>query len=556
MSNDKFITLEQLTRTTKGLVNKVNAESTVFDSKIGDLANLTTTAKTDLVSAINEAATSGGSSGSETSNYTALTNKPSINNVTLTGNLTTSDLGITIPTVTDTYSSASTDAMSGVAVNSAITSAIGNINEFEVAVVQTLPSENIDTHTIYFVPKAGSVTDVHDEYMYINNNWELLGSTAVDLSGYLQSSDIADWAKAANKPTYTANEVGAIATSHAANAITSTDISNWNDMVPKNTGTVGGNIVKVIPSKDGLGAYLQLQAQGSGTASLELKAVDGSGSTITGSAQKISLTGIITPTSDTMAANKKYVDDAVSGITIPVTSVNTKTGDITLTAADVGALTQSSANNLYLSSAGGVSSMVSSSNSNTLRLGKAHSSDGFKGELQLSNTASSNQGYTTITPSATSNTTITLPATTGTLALTSDIPTVPTTVSSFTNDVGYLTSYTETDPVFAASAAAGISSTDISNWNAKSNFSGSYNDLTNKPTIPAATTVTQTLTSGTAIGSVNSTTLYAPTPYDDTALAARVTALESIPWVTYYSGTSEPQSSQGNNGDIYLQTGE
>lgn len=84
--------------------------------------------------------------------------------------------------------------------------------------------------------------------------------------------------------------------------------------------------------------------------------------------------------------------------------------------------------------------------------------------------------------------------------------------------------------------------------------SGSYNDLTNKPTIPAATTVTQTLTSGTAIGSVNSTTLYAPTPYNDTALAARVTALENIPWVTYYSGTSTPNSAQGNNGDIYLQT--
>ena len=44
------------------------------------------------------------------------------------------------------------------------------------------------------------------------------------------------------------------------------------------------------------------------------------------------------------------------------------------------------------------------------------------------------------------------------------IPTVPTTVSSFTNDAGYITGYTETDPVFTASDAYGISSTDISNW--------------------------------------------------------------------------------------------
>lgn len=56
------------------------------------------------------------------------------------------------------------------------------------------------------------------------------------------------------------------------------------------------------------------------------------------------------------------------------------------------------------------------------------------------------------------------------------IPTVPTTLSSFTDDLGsspthshsqYLTSYTETDPVFSASASAGISSSDITNWNGK-----------------------------------------------------------------------------------------
>jgi len=47
------------------------------------------------------------------------------------------------------------------------------------------------------------------------------------------------------------------------------------------------------------------------------------------------------------------------------------------------------------------------------------------------------------------------------------IPTVPTDVSAFTNDAGYMTSYTETDPLYSA-------------WNK------SYNDLTDKPVIPAA----------------------------------------------------------------------
>lgn len=73
------------------------------------------------------------------------------------------------------------------------------------------------------------------------------------------------------------------------------------------------------------------------------------------------------------------------------------------------------------------------------------------------------------------------------------IPTVPTNVSSFTNDAGYITGYTETDPVFSASAAHGITSTDITNWNNKSNFSGNYNDLTNKPTIPTVNNATLTI---------------------------------------------------------------
>lgn len=54
-------------------------------------------------------------------------------------------------------------------------------------------------------------------------------------------------------------------------------------------------------------------------------------------------------------------------------------------------------------------------------------------------------------------------------------------------DVGAVAS--ETDPVFVASPAYGITAADIAGWNAKSDFSGSYNDLTDKPTIP--TTVSE-----------------------------------------------------------------
>ena len=87
---------------------------------------------------------------------------------------------------------------------------------------------------------------------------------------------------------------------------------------------------------------------------------------------------------------------------------------------------------------------------------------------------------------------------------------IPDNISDLNNDVGYLTdvpntyktkeendelyqpkgnyltSYTETDPTVPSHVKA-ITEQNITNWNSKSDFSGSYNDLTNKPIIPSKT---------------------------------------------------------------------
>lgn len=63
---------------------------------------------------------------------------------------------------------------------------------------------------------------------------------------------------------------------------------------------------------------------------------------------------------------------------------------------------------------------------------------------------------------------------------------IPNKTSDLTNDSGFISS--ETDPIFGASAANNITNSDITNWNNKSDFSGDYNDLTNKPTIPVVPT--------------------------------------------------------------------
>lgn len=74
----------------------------------------------------------------------------------------------------------------------------------------------------------------------------------------------------------------------------------------------------------------------------------------------------------------------------------------------------------------------------------------------------------------------------GNYALESEIP---TKTSDLTNDSGFITSYTETDPT-VPSHVKNITQANITSWNNKSDFSGNYNDLTNKPTIPSEVTET------------------------------------------------------------------
>ena len=60
---------------------------------------------------------------------------------------------------------------------------------------------------------------------------------------------------------------------------------------------------------------------------------------------------------------------------------------------------------------------------------------------------------------------------------------IPSKTSDLTNDSGFISE--ELDPT-VPNHVKNISQTDINNWNSKSDFSGNYNDLSNKPTIPTA----------------------------------------------------------------------
>ena len=68
-------------------------------------------------------------------------------------------------------------------------------------------------------------------------------------------------------------------------------------------------------------------------------------------------------------------------------------------------------------------------------------------------------------------------------------PTIPTRLSQLSNDAGYITNAdldTSQNHVHSNMAVLnGITASKVNEWNNKSTFSGNYNDLTNKPTIPS-----------------------------------------------------------------------
>lgn len=91
-----------------------------------------------------------------------------------------------IPVVPTTVSSFTNDAgyQNASEVSTAINNAIAGISGITFQIVQQLPATG-DAGTIYLVLASQSATgDIYDEWIYINNAWEKIGSTAVDLTDY------------------------------------------------------------------------------------------------------------------------------------------------------------------------------------------------------------------------------------------------------------------------------------------------------------------------------------------------------------------------------------
>ena len=74
-------------------------------------------------------------------------------------------------------------------VMSMVNDAIGNVIGFEFEVVSELPKTG-EKGIIYLKSNNGAAPNQYDEYIWVNNGFEKIGSTAVDLSGYWAKGDL------------------------------------------------------------------------------------------------------------------------------------------------------------------------------------------------------------------------------------------------------------------------------------------------------------------------------------------------------------------------------
>lgn len=180
---------------------------------------------------------------------------------------------------------------------------ISNIQKLTSQIVDQLPTENIDSSVIYLI-KIGD-TSAYMQHMYINGAWAELGSTQVNLSDYYKKTEIdtkladkADktelptvptlisaftndkgymteftetdptvpaWAKAENKPIYTAAEVHALpddteipifTNKTVLDGITAEKVADWDETVTdKHNHTNKTVIDKFTESDDGTVLY-------------------------------------------------------------------------------------------------------------------------------------------------------------------------------------------------------------------------------------------------------------------------------------------------------------
>ena len=65
------------------------------------------------------------------------------------------------------------------------------VEGLNIVFADALPTQDISIKTIYFVPHSSNPDDYsYDEYMYVDDNWKLIGSTELRLEDYYTKNEL------------------------------------------------------------------------------------------------------------------------------------------------------------------------------------------------------------------------------------------------------------------------------------------------------------------------------------------------------------------------------
>lgn len=70
---------------------------------------------------------------------------------------------------------------------------ISSIPKFSIEVVDSLPTTDISETTVYLVSSGDEEDNLYTEYIYVNGVWEYLGKQTVDLTGYVQRTELSSY---------------------------------------------------------------------------------------------------------------------------------------------------------------------------------------------------------------------------------------------------------------------------------------------------------------------------------------------------------------------------
>lgn len=275
-------------------------------------------------------------------------------------------------------------------------------------------------------------------------NYTITGTTQ------LMSVPYALHAKTADNFTGTLTETDPVYGASIASGITAADTTSWNNNIDTDThiDSIGINALGYVAGPHTIDTDTQLDS--TGIVALGFNAggiiteVDGS---VTNEIQVLSKSGSMVSLSSGGGNFIDAVDDADNSPTnelqtlsktLDIVSLSNTGGSFSVNDADADPL-----NELQDISLSG--SDLSLTNGSTVDL----SSVGFDGDFNSLTNVPAN---------------LDVDATDDFDGQYSSLSGAPTNVSAFTNDAGYLTSFSELDPTFTASAAAGVTSTLMTNW--------------------------------------------------------------------------------------------